>query len=104
MYGRKVSFNLKANCLSDFNRRQENEVIPLLRKQKGFKDVITLVTPDKKQIQAISLWDKADNAEAYNRAAFAEVVKVLAPVVEGTPKVETMEVGISTFHKEAPSR
>ena len=99
MYGRKVSFQLKANSLSDFNRRQESEVIPILRKQKGFQEVITMVTPDKKQVQALSIWDKMDDAEAYGRDAYKEVVKILAPVTDGAPKVEMMEVTTSTIHK-----
>jgi hypothetical protein len=99
MHGRKVSFDLKPNSISDFNRRQENEIIPLLRKQKGFQEVITLVTPDKKHVQAISLWDKVENAEAYDRASFPEVTRLLASVIEGKPTVETMEVAASTIHK-----
>ncbi len=99
MYGRKVSFELKPNCFNDFNRRQETDVVPILRKQKGFQEAITMVTPDKKRIEAISLWDRVEDAEAYDRSSYKEVVKLLASVVEGTPKVETMEVATTTFHK-----
>jgi hypothetical protein len=99
MYGRKVMFELKPNSLNDFNRRQETEIIPILRKQKGFQDVITMVTPDKKRIEAISMWDRKEDAEAYDLAGYKDVVKLLATVVEGTPKVETMELASSTIHK-----
>jgi hypothetical protein len=47
------------------------------------------------------LWDQKDNAEAYNRATYPEVQKLLAKVSEGTPQVQTYEVGISTIHKTA---
>ena len=100
MYGRKVSFDLKPNSLNDFKSRQEKEIVPILRKQKGFQEVITLVTPDKKHVQAISLWDKAENAEAYDRASFAEVTRLLSSVIDGKPRVEPMEVTTSTIHKE----
>ena len=43
MYTRNVSMKLKANSAPEFARTLENEVIPMLRKQKGFKDEITLV-------------------------------------------------------------
>lgn len=99
MYGRKVSFTLKPDGYKDFNRRQEAEIVPILRKQKGFQEVITMVTPDKKRIEAISLWDKMEDAEAYDRSGYKDVVKLLASVVEGSPKVETMEVAASTIHK-----
>ncbi|MCI0451341.1 MAG: hypothetical protein L0Z51_02990 [Candidatus Latescibacteria bacterium] len=85
--------------LHEFNRHQESEIVPILRKQKGFQEVITLVTPDKKRIEAISLWDKMEDAEAYDRSGYKDVVKLLATVVDGTPKVETMEMASSTIHK-----
>jgi hypothetical protein len=47
------------------------------------------------------LWDKAENAEAYNRGTYPEVTKILDKVVEGAPQVETYDVANSTFHKIA---
>jgi hypothetical protein len=35
MFARNVSFYLKSNMLSDYTRTFENEILPLLRKQKG---------------------------------------------------------------------
>ena len=37
MFARNVSIHLKSNMLSDYSRTFEN-TLPLLRKQKGFKD------------------------------------------------------------------
>jgi hypothetical protein len=45
MFARKVSSHLKSNMLSDHTRPLENEILPLLRKQKGFKDEIALSNP-----------------------------------------------------------
>ena len=47
----------------------------------------------------ISVWDLKENAESYGRGAYAEVLKVLEPLFEGTPQVQTYEVTNSTFHK-----
>jgi hypothetical protein len=101
MFARRVSMHLKPNSAAELTQRLEKEIIPLLRKQKGFQDEITFVAPGGKEAFGISLWDKAENAEAYNRAAYSEVTKILAKVVEGTPQVETYEVSNSTFHKIA---
>ena len=49
MYTRNVSMKLKANSVPEFTRTLENEVIPMLRKQKGFKDEITLVAPERNE-------------------------------------------------------
>jgi heme-degrading monooxygenase HmoA len=101
MFARNVSVCLKANCVGDFTRTFENEVIPLLRKQKGFQDAISLVDSNGTEAVAISLWDHKENAEAYNRVTYPEVQKALAKVLEGTPQVNTYEVSNSTFHKIA---
>jgi heme-degrading monooxygenase HmoA len=90
---------LKPNSVAEFTKSLEKDVIPMLRRQKGFQDEITFVVPDGSKVLAISLWDKAESAEAYNTNAYAEVVKILGNVVEGTPHVENYDVANSTFHK-----
>jgi heme-degrading monooxygenase HmoA len=99
MFARRVSMHLKPNSAAELTRRLEKEIIPLLRKQKGFQDEITFVTTGGKEAFGISLWDRTEDAEAYSRGAYPEVAKLLATVVEGSPQVETYEVSTSTFHK-----
>ena len=101
MFTRRVSMHLKPNSVAEFTRTLEKEIIPLLRKQKGFQDEITFVGSTGTDAFGISLWDTAENAEAYNRGTYSEVTKNLARMIEGTPKVETYEVANSTFHKIA---
>src|SRR5713101_10103179 len=99
MFARQVSMRLKANSTKAFTDSIEKEIIPLLRKQKGFQDEITFVVPGGTDAVGISLWDQKENAEAYNRGSYPEVTRALAKVVEGTPQVHTYEVANSTFHK-----
>lgn len=101
MFARKVSMNLKPNSALELTQRLERQVIPLLRKQTGFQDEITFVGPGGTKAFGISLWEKKENAETYGRGTYAEVTKILAGVVEGTPEVETYDVCNSTFHKVA---
>lgn len=101
MFARKVSMHLKPNSVTEFTQRIEKDILPLLRKQKGFQDEITFVAPGGKEAFGISLWENKENAEAYNQGSYPEVTKILARVVEGTPQVETYEVSNSTFHKIA---
>src|SRR5712692_10664664 len=98
MFARSVSMHLKPNSVTEFTRTLENEIIPLLRKQKGFQDEITLVAPGGLEAIGITLWDQKQDAEAYNRGAYSEVQKALAKVADGTPQVQTYEVSNSTFH------
>jgi hypothetical protein len=101
MFARTVSLHLKPNSVWEFTDTIDKEIIPLLRKQKGFQDEITFVVPGGTQAVGISLWDQKENAEAYNRGTYPEVQKALAKVVEGTAQVQTYEVANSTFHKIA---
>jgi len=101
MFARSVSIRLKPNSVAEFTRLIENETLTLLRKQKGFKDEITFVAPGGAEAVGISLWDQKENADAYARDAYPELLKTLGKVVEGTPQVQTCEVANSTFHKIA---
>ena len=101
MFARSVTIHLKSNSVAEFNRTLEKEVLPLLQKQRGFQDAISLVASNGTEAVAISLWDNKEDAESYNRATYPEVQKLLAKVSEGTPQVQTYEVGASTFHKVA---
>ena len=101
MFARSVTVRLKPNSVAEFNRTMEKEILPLLQKQKGFRDEISLVASSGSEALGISLWDQKDNAEAYNRTTYPEVQKLLAKVSEGTPQVQTYEVGSSTIHKAA---
>ena len=99
MFARKVTMQLKPNSVAEFTQRLEKEVVPLLRRQKGFQDEITFVALGGLEAFAISLWERAEDAEAYNRKTYPAVMRILATLVDGVPRVETFEVANSTFHK-----
>jgi hypothetical protein len=98
MFARSVYFHLKSNMLSDYTRTFENEILPLLRKQKGFKEEITLSNPGSLDATAISLWENKANAEAYNTNTYPEVLRKFARMIDGTPKVHTFDAVTSTLH------
>jgi hypothetical protein len=99
MFARNISFHLKSNMLSDYTRTFENEILPLLRKQKGFKEELTLSNPGSQDAIAISLWESKANADAYNTNIYPEVLRTFARMIDGTPKVQTFEAVTSTFHQ-----
>ncbi len=67
MFARRVHMHLKPNSVAEFTQKLEKDILPLLRKQQGFQDEITFVSHDGREGFGISLWDKRENAEAYNR-------------------------------------
>jgi len=102
MFARHVSMQLKPNTRAEFTATIENVILPILRKQHGFQDEIALVAPGSgTEVVAISLWDKKEDAEAYHRGSYPEVLKALAKVVDGTPEVQNFEVANSTLQRTA---
>ena len=103
MFARTVSFRLKPGRSAEFTQILDKDILPLLRKQKGFQDEIALVAPSGEDAIGISLWDTKDNAETYARGSYGDVLKTLQPVIQGDPRVQTYDVSSSTFHKIAGS-
>ena len=85
MYARCVSVKLTPKGKAEFTSKLEAEIIPLLRKQKGFQDEITFITPERNEALAVSLWDNKDSAETYHRGAFVEVTKTPIEAGRGNP-------------------
>jgi quinol monooxygenase YgiN len=93
-FAREVHFQIKSGKEKEFNNLFEKEVLPILRKQNGFQEEVTLVNP--KGAVGISLWDNRQHAETYDKAGYPQVLAKLTPVIAGTPTVETYETA-STY-------
>ena len=98
MYARNVSFRVKANMHSDYTNTFENQILPLLRKQKGFKEEITLCNPGSQDAVSISLWENKMSADDYNTRVYPEVLKFLTKTIDGTPRVHTFETVATSYH------
>lgn len=103
MYARSVSMRLKPEGLAEFSRLVEEEVIPLLQRQRGFQDQIILLASGGKEAIEISFWDSSEDAETYNRETFPEVLKVVEKVSVGSPHVRTYQSCSSTYRRVAAS-
>ena len=55
MFARNISMRLKPNSVAEFNKTLENEVLPLLQKQKGFQHELVLVSSNGTEAVGISL-------------------------------------------------
>jgi hypothetical protein len=79
----------------------EEEIIPILRKDKGFQDELAFFAPVENAVTTITLRDKASSAEDYSHGTYAQVLKKLAALIEEIPKVDTYELVNSAFRKIA---
>jgi heme-degrading monooxygenase HmoA len=99
MFARHVSVKLRPGTLAEFTRVMDSEILPWLRKQKGFLDTITLAIPGGREIVSISFWDQEESAQVYNSMGYPEVLEILKKVLAGTPQVRTFDVVSSTLQK-----
>jgi hypothetical protein len=101
MFARHITLQLKPNFEKEFPVYFEKEILPLLKQRKGFVDELLLVTPERKEMVAISLWEKKEHAELYHRELYPKVEKMLEKFVQGTPIIKNFDAEYSTFHKIA---
>jgi heme-degrading monooxygenase HmoA len=104
MFARHVAVKLKPGTLAEFTRVMDHEILPWLRKQKGFLDTITLAVPGGREIVSISFWDQEESAQLYNSVSYPEALEILKKVLAGTPQVKTFDVVSSTLQKVDPPR
>lgn len=97
MFARNVSFRLKAASLPNFVLAFEKEVLPLLRKQAGFREEILLGGEGSTQVNAISLWETKEQADAYEIVIYPGILQDLDRFFEAAPKVRVTPVISSTI-------
>ena len=98
MFTRQLTLKLKPNSATALTTAMETAILPLLRKQNGFRGEITSITAERSYAASDSYWETKEDAEAYHRSGYQESLKSLLNVVTGLPMVGTFEVSNSTFH------
>src|ERR1700682_6117768 len=86
---RSVRFDIATDKNEEFHTLFRNEVLPILKKQDGFKDELLLVKDQ--HVLAISVWNDMDSARKYESATYPQLDKTLRPVMTGRPTVETFK-------------
>ena len=99
MFARKVAVRLKPDALKQFVSLMDGEIVPWLRTQPGFLDLITLAAPDGSEVATISFWDEERNAQAYNSTGYPKALKMLEELLDAKPYVKTFNVVSSTLQE-----
>jgi quinol monooxygenase YgiN len=99
MFSRMLTMHLKPNHVTNLIKVIDETVLPLLRKQEGFKDAVFFADASGTEAMAISLWDRKENAETYANKTYPQVLESLTSLLDGTPQVKALNVLSSTFHK-----
>ena len=94
-FARNVCFTVRNGKVDEFNRLMNSEILPLVKKEKGFCQDLTLLNGNIGI--STSMWDDRACAETYNTKTYPEVLKRLSPVLEGTPRVENYDTVLTTI-------
>jgi len=90
---RNVQFEIKAGQAKEFQRVMHAEVLPLLKKQAGFSEELTLTHKDKGI--AISVWNDQASVDSYVKNTYPQILAKLNPMLTGTPDVKNYDVTAS---------
>ena len=103
MFARKAFFRLKSiSVSSEFKRTFNDEVLPLLRSQKGFVGELMLANPGSLQRITTSLWESEADAESYDKHVYKQVLKILSRTVAGFPEIRTYDEVTFSLHNGVP--
>lgn len=91
---RNVQFQIKQGKQDDLRKLLNDELVPMLKKQEGFKSELAIV--NDREANAISVWDSKAHADKYQTASYPKVMERIQPLIEGTPTVRTFDVAVST--------
>jgi heme-degrading monooxygenase HmoA len=105
MFTRIVECTVKPDKKDEMQQRLRNEILPMLQKQPGFVDEITLSSShDPERVVAISFWKTREDAERYHRETFPRIQDILKASLKTSLKVETYNVEDSTTHRIAAGK
>jgi heme-degrading monooxygenase HmoA len=105
MFARVVKCQSKAGRSEQVGNKLVNDVLPVLEKQPGFVDFLTLsdkINPER--LMCISFWTSREDAEEYHRQHYYTITDTLRAVLECPPTLETFAVNASTAHRIAVGR
>jgi len=80
MFARILEFVPKLDKKEELIKVIKNEVLPIMKKQPGFLEVLPLFPEIKtEKVLTISLWTEKRYAEVYEREVFPKVQEILKP-------------------------
>ena len=104
MFTRIVQCHLKNQRLDEARQALNNEVIPQLRRQPGFIDVIESLEPQTGQFVCMTLWNTREDADRYGQTEFPKTATRLRDFIADEPTVNTLQVETSTVHNIAKGK
>ena len=94
MFARVLYFEVKPEKKEEFLKVLKNEVLPILKKQNGFLEILPLV-PEKlaeEKVYTISLWNREVDAMKYEKEFYPKVFNFIEPYLRTPVTVKNFNV------------
>jgi heme-degrading monooxygenase HmoA len=104
MFARIVEFISKPEKKEEFLKVVRNEVLPILKSQPGFLEILPFVPESKtEKMITVTLWTEQQNAKRYEREVYPRVAEILRPYLTTavTFKHYTVETSLCEHFVEA---
>jgi heme-degrading monooxygenase HmoA len=81
MFARILDFEVKAEKKEEFVKAIKNQVLPILKKQNGFLEILPFFPENLKnnKVITISLWTTKQDADRYEREFYPKTFDTLKP-------------------------
>jgi heme-degrading monooxygenase HmoA len=80
MFARIVEFIPKPEKKEEFLKVVRNEVLPILKSQPGFLEILPFVPESKtEKMITVTLWTEQQNVKRYEREVYPRVEEILKP-------------------------
>ena len=102
MVTRVVECTVKPEKRAALLEALHDEVVPILREQPGFLQLLAL-TPEEDEVKLLimSLWRRREDAEEYDRTDYPRVLAMLKQYLRFIPEVKIHAVEFSTMQRMA---
>ncbi len=94
MFARILQFEMKLEKKVEFTRVFKNEILPILKKQTGFLEVLPLFPEmlDDRKVFNISFWATKLDADRYEKEWYPKIYDILKPYLTSAVTVKYYNV------------
>jgi len=105
MYTRCVELTINPDKRKEIEAHLNDFVLPTLRKQPGFTDIVALAKEDDPtNLTTFTFWNSKQDAEAYSRDVFPKLIDGIRSFLKASPSVKTYTVHTATMYRIASGK
>ncbi len=93
MYARMVTLYLKPGKVGEMKELFQNKLLPLMKKNSGFRGIFVLNNPGENKDVCLTLWEKMVDMETFNIRYLALKDEII-PLLTVAPEVEIFQVAL----------